>query len=220
MLNVSVLVPAASGIDVPVSCVEQGRWGGGGEFNRGQAFAPRRVRRQTTTSVSASLRTNGSRRSDQGSVWRSVQHELARHGVDNGTVALDGVATVFGRGDRLGLATEQLVQMGPLAGQCGVVVSHGSRIVAADVFGTPDMFACHWGAVVRSNMLDAAETGRSQPSATRALGFLRKFAKAATQVAPGVGLGREHHAAATRLVGQALVWDDVLVHASAFAVAA
>ena len=220
VLNVSVLVPAASSIDVPVSCVEQGRWGGGSEFSRGQTFAPRRVRRQKTSSVSASMRTNGSRRSDQGSVWRSVQHELARLGVDNDTVALDGVSNVFGRGDRLGLDIEKLVQMGPLAGQCGVVVSHGSRIVAADVFGTPDMFACHWAAVVRSNMLDATEAGRTQPSATRALRFLHTFANAATEVAPGVGLGREHHVTTPRIVGQALIWDDILVHASAFALAA
>jgi len=220
VLNVSVLVAATSDIDVPVSCVEQGRWGGGGEFSRGQTFAPRRVRREKTSSVSASVRTNGSRRSNQSTVWGSVHSELTRLGVDNETVALDGIGQLFTRGDRRGLEIEELVQMGPLVGQCGVVVSHGSRVVAADVFGSPDMFACHWAAVVRSNMLDAPGAARTTPSATRALRFLRKFANASAAVAPGVGLGREHHVTTPRLVGQALVWDDILVHASAFAVAA
>lgn len=110
--------------------------------------------------------------------------------------------------------------MGPLAGQCGVVVSHGARIVAADVFGSPDMLACHWAAIVRSNMLDATAAGPTRPSATQALRFLHKFANAATEVAAGVGLGREHRVSTSRIVGQALVWDDILVHASAFALAA
>jgi hypothetical protein len=62
--------------------------------------------------------------------------------------------------------------------------------------------------------------------------FLRRFATAPNRVAPGVGLGREHHVSTPKVVGQAhhvstpkvvgqaLVWDDVLVHASMFAVAA
>ena len=34
VLNVSVLIPAGATIDIPVSCVEQGRWNGGSEFGR------------------------------------------------------------------------------------------------------------------------------------------------------------------------------------------
>ena len=73
---------------------------------------------------------------------------------------------------------------------------------------------------MRSALFDAPEEVRGTPSATKALQFIRRCADGRCELAPGVGLGREHHIASKRVVGQALVWDDVLVHASAFTVAA
>jgi hypothetical protein len=127
---------------------------------------------------------------------------------------------MFDRDNSITAAANELIGMGPLAGQCGVIVSHGRRIVAADVFANADMLACQWEAIVRSALFDAPEEVRGTPSATKALQFIRRFADGRCELAPGVGLGREHHIASKRVVGQALVWDDVLVHASAFTVAA
>ena len=52
------------------------------------------------------------------------------------------------------------------------------------------------------------------------LRFLRRFAHAEATVTRGAGLGRERHVATERVAGQMLELDDVLVHASAFALAA
>ena len=57
VLNVSVLVPGGATINVPVSCVEAGRWNGRSAFERGRTFAPRRVRRVKNMTVSDSVRT-------------------------------------------------------------------------------------------------------------------------------------------------------------------
>ena len=62
--------------------------------------------------------------------------------------------------------------------------------------------------------------GITRPSAGRVLRFLRGFAHAEATVAAGAGLGRERHVATDRVAGQALELGDVLVHASAFALAA
>jgi hypothetical protein len=220
VLNVSVLVPAGQTIEIPVSCVEQGRWNGGGEFRRNRTLAPRRVRRTKTRSVARAVSENGVRRSDQGAVWSAVNNELNRLDVRNDTSALAAAEGALLRDNRLAQAIDALVAAGPLPGQCGVVVSHGSRIVAADVFASADVLACHWEAIVRSNMLDVPERVHGRPSLTRAVRFLRKFATATNTITTGVGLGREHHIANNKVVGQALVWDDVLIHASAFALAA
>ncbi len=221
VLNVSVLVPAATTLEIPVSCVEQGRWGGAaGRFERGSTFASRRVRAAKVRTVAEGLRHDGAKRSDQGQVWSAVRSELERLGLRHDTGSLTAADGALETDARLAAATEELVSMGPLPGQCGVVVSHGSRIIAADVFADPDTFACHWEAIVRAHMLDAPSQVVGTPSATKALRFLRRFAVATDRVAPGVGLGREHHVATAKMAGQALVWDGVLVHASAFAVAA
>lgn len=219
VLNVSVLVPARETINVPVSCVEQGRWGRQSAFGVGRTHATRKVRRAKAQSVAESVR-HGDKASDQGAVWASVRNELDRLGVNSQTSALVGVEAVFGRDDERASAVEELVAIGPLPGQCGVVLSHGSRIVAADVFATPESLACHWEAIVRAAMLDAPDHVSGRPSITRAVRFLRRLASADHRVAPGVGLGEERHVSTKKIVGQALVWNDVVVHASAFALAA
>ena len=113
-------------------------------------------------------------------------------------------------------AVEKLAERGPLPGQCGVVVVHGRRVAAMDLFGAPHLLAAHWGALVRSHLLDSpAATGR--PSATRVLEIVRRFASAQAQTAPSVGLGVEHRVADDRLTGQALTLGEAIVHAAFFA---
>lgn len=221
VLNVSVLVPAGATVDIPVSCVEQGRWGGGRGFDRSPALAPRRVRREKLDGVSRNLAEDGSKFSDQGAVWHVVHNELTRLGVNNPTHSLLDTQHVIRQRDDISAAVDELVKLGPLPGQCGVVIAHGGRIVSADIFANPDLLACQWSAIVQAALLDApGPEVQGRPSASKALSFLRKFSTGEARLAPGVGLGREHHVAAKRLVGQALVWDDLLVHASAFASAA
>lgn len=220
VLNVSVLVPAGATIDIPVSCVEQGRWGGGEEFGRGRMLASRRIRRTKIEGVRNNIEREGVKLSEQGAVWHVINEELTRLGAHNPTGSFLGAEQAFDRDGRLAKATDDLVTMGPLPGQCGVVVAHGGRIVSADVFANADAFACQWEAIIRGALLDAPHAATGRPSATRALEFLHRLATGKAELAPGVGLGREHHITGKKVIGQALVWDGFLVHASAFAAAA
>ena len=218
-LNLSVLVPAHTSLEVPVNCVEAGRWSGDGVFGLDDMFVSRRVRRIMQRTLVDNL-GRGHRGADQGQIWATVSEELDRLRVVSTTHNFSDVASALNRDDRRAAAVEELVSKGPLPGQVGVVVCHGSRVVSADLFATPDMFACHWEALVRSAMLEASDRPRTAPSATKVLSFLRSFAKAKAMIVPGVGAGREHHVDTDRIAGQALVLDDVVVHASMFAVAA
>ncbi len=219
-LNVSVLVPPQVELDLPVSCVEHGRWGGGTTFDRTTAFSPRRVRRAKQATVVANVRRDGAKRTDQGVVWDLVAHELDRLGVQDDAGSLLAAEGVLERDAHLADAVRDLVDRGPLPGQCGVVVGHGRRVVAAEVFAGPELLTAHWDALVRGVLLDAPERPTGTPSASAALRFLRRLARSKATVARGVGLGAEHHVRTSRLVGQALILDTDLVHASAFALAA
>jgi hypothetical protein len=219
-LDVSVLVPAAAEIDCPVSCVEQGRWGGRREFTRSSTFAPRRVRRAKQFSVERNLADRGVKRADQGLVWQTVDHMLTSHALEAPTFALAETDAVLERDERVAGHVRDLVGRGPLPAQQGVVVTHGRRVVAAEIFASPELLAHHWEALIRSAFLDRPAEVRGRPSLTAAVRFLRRFAGSPARSAEGVGLGTEFHARTDRLVGQALVWDQTLVHASAFALAA
>jgi len=219
-LDVSVLVPAAATVDCPVSCVEQGRWGGRRKFERSSTYAPRRVRRAKQASVERNLADRGVKHADQGLVWRTVDDVLHVHALSAPTYALAAADDVLEADDRVADHVRDLVGRGPLPAQQGVVVTHGRRVVAAEIFASPELLAHHWEALVRSAFLDRPDEVQGRPSLTAAVRFLRRFAGSPARSADGVGLGTEFHARTDRLVGQALVWDDTLVHASAFALAA
>lgn len=219
-LNVSVLVPPRARFEVPVSCVEAGRWGGSRGFSGTSGQTSRRVRRAKAEGVHRNLRRTGHKDSDQGAVWQSVDRELDRLDLPAPTRNFADTDSLFGEGGQLGAALEELVVHGPLSGQCGVVISHGSRVVAAELFATPALLAARWEPTVRAAMVDAPRDPRGRPSASRALRFLRRIGHAAAVEANGVGLGVERHVRSKRLVGQVLTWDDLVVHASAFALAA
>ncbi len=220
VINVSVLVAAHSQVLIPVSCVEQGRWNGGDSFQRGRSFAPRRVRRTKHASIGDNVRRSGDKRTDQGAVWSTVASELTRMNAASASGALTaGDARLDD--PRVMQTVDELCRRGPLPGQCGVVVTHGARIVSAELFATPAMLAAHWEALIRGVLLDApAVEPTSRPSLTRAVRFLRSLSKSEATVTDGVGLGREYHLRTPKLVAQALVHDGFVVHASAFALAA
>jgi hypothetical protein len=87
ILNATVLVGIGSA-RLPVSCVEAGRWGEGGRFTHAGWQVPRRVRARMSASVTASLRTDGTRRADQGAVWYEVGETLVARGRQSETAAL------------------------------------------------------------------------------------------------------------------------------------
>lgn len=219
-LNVSVLVPPRSRLDVPVSCVEASRWGGSRDFEGVSGQTSRRVRRAKAASVSRSVRETGHKHSDQMAVWASVDHELDRLDVASPTRNFADSDELFTGDGRFAEALDELVELGPLPGQCGVVAAHGSRVVSAEVYATHDLLVAHWPNLVRAALLDAIDEPRSRPSATRALRFLRRLATGGGIDTVGVGMGRERHVESKRIVGQVLTLDDAVIHASAFALAA
>jgi hypothetical protein len=224
VINVSVLIAALDEVEIPVSCVEAGRWRGGHDFHGRGIRAPRRVRRGATFSVNQNIlmrpvetRKRAERQADQGLIWNVIDQELLARGIDDGTRALEALAGYEGKERRVAEAINELTVKGPLPGQCGLVVSHGGRVVAAEVFGTEKMLAASWESLIRGVMLEAGDVAKGSPSATRALRFLEQVGKNVVSVEPGVGLGEELRISTPRLAGQALVHLGALVHASAFA---
>lgn len=215
-LNVTVLVPPKADLKIPVSCLEQGRWGRRQAYRRDEAFAPNRVRAAQRAGVARSMGERGSRAGDQSAVWSEVNAMLDDAAVESSTAAAAEMRRETYRRDRSRAnMVEKLAAIGPLPGQCGIVVTHGRRVQGMDLFGAPDLLAAHWPALIRSYLLESpAAEGR--PSATRVLQVARRFAFAAGQEIPGVGLGVERRVTDERLVGQALTLDGAVVHAAFF----
>ena len=221
VVNTSVLIPAGADIELPVSCVEHGRWGGGRAFSRSTQFASRRVRRAKNATVANSVRQTGTRRSDQGLVWSAVAFELDRLNLRSDTGSFLATEDFGGVDTRLDQARAEVAALGPLPGQRGVVVAHGSRIVSCDLFASTELLAAQWSGLVNAWFLDAPEVdGRQRPGLRAALRFVRRLGTTPGESTPAVGLGREVHIRTPRFCAQVLLADDAVVHASAFTTAA
>ncbi len=215
-INGTVLVPAKTKLEIPVSCLEQGRWGRAEAYRQAETFTPRRVRRRKEEEVYYSMRQSGSRQGDQGAVWNEVEDVLGDAGTRSETSAAADIDDVYRREDRRGEAAADLVQRGPLPRQNGIAVAHGRRVVAIELFGSPEMLVAHWEALIRSYLLEDVKV-EGRPSPTSVLSIIRRFGSLRSQSAPGVGLGMEQRVQDRRVVGQALTLDEAIVHGSVFA---
>ena len=212
-VNATVLVASLSELEVPVSCLEQGRWGHRQAWRRSEAFAPARVRAAQRAGVARSVGQHGSRAGDQGAVWKEVGAMLAREEVASGTAAASDLERTYRRKSSRAAAVAELLERGPLPGQCGIAVARGSRITSLDLFGAPHLLLAHWASLVRSHYVESTPSA-GRPSASRVIDLVRRFGWAHARRLPGVGLGIEHRVATGRLSGQALVLNGGAVHAS------
>lgn len=217
-INVSVLVPGDSTMEIPVSCLEAGRWGrrsgfeSGADFMPGPTFTHRRVRRASNLAVAEQAGSVRARRGDQGAVWRSIDDSLGELNVHARTSAMADADAVFEQEPERFDAAEELCKLGPLPRQCGVVITHGPRVVATELFGAEELLQYHWAALVRSYLLEAS-TNTGRPSADRVLRTLRDTSQTACTLSPGLGLGVERHFRNRRAVGQALTIENSIVYA-------
>lgn len=215
-LNATILVPPNSELEIPVSCLEQGRWSRRrAEYRRSASFAPRRVRQTTVKSVNESVERSGRRYSAQGAVWNSVGAELQEANVESPSAAAEDLQMRYERDTGWIDAVGELGTMGPLPGQCGFVVGHGDRAVAAELFGSRDLLAVHWSALTRSYLREHPSRSGYAPC-TRSLYRLRKFGRLPGHTQEGVGMGWEKRVTDKLMVGQALMLEEGLVHASIF----
>ena len=212
-VNATVLVASLSELELPVSCLEEGRWGRRQAWRRAEAFAPARVRAAQRAGVARSMGRNGSRAGDQGAVWEEVGAMLAREEVASGTAAASDLERTYGRESSRAGAVAELVERGPLPGQCGIAVARGSRVTSLDIFGAPHLLLAHWASLIRSYYVESTPPA-GRPCASRVIELVRRFGWTPARRLPGVGLGLEHRIAAGRLSGQALVLNGGVVHAA------
>lgn len=218
VVNLSILVPAGGSLIIPVSCVEAGRWRA-----RTHAFSssPRTQyadgRMKRVMQVSASLRTSGTRESDQADVWADIAEKSARLDARSPTGAME---EIFAR--HAASADAAVSTLRPQAGQRGALfVLHG-RVVALDLFDSASTLQALLPKLVRSVAIEAldAPSGAAPlalPLQTRiAEHFLARLSDCSTQVSDAVGEGQDVRLEGPHLAGAALAAAGRVVHLAAF----
>ncbi|MDA0171816.1 hypothetical protein OJ998_22140 [Solirubrobacter taibaiensis] len=175
--DVSVLVPAGTELQVPVSCVEAQRWDGG---RHEEAFTPApqaahpELRRAKSEQMRERLAAGQEARAEQSAVWSMVAAKAQRHGVASPTGALHDVFD--GHRDKLTALSSRIVAR---PDQVGMLAAIAGRFIVVDHISDPAAFAALHAPLVQGYALDAVEAKETDPPSTdNARQFLRGLSEA------------------------------------------
>lgn len=209
IFNASFLVPPGVTVEVPVSCVEQGRW-----ERRSATFAPAsrtvsteirasKLRRVTSSALRASNYDAGQR-----AVWQDVDAHLRRTSTRSPTSAYaDAVASAASR------TAERLPALAPHGDQVGHVALRGGRVQCIELLGSSALYARAWRKLARGLLADpdspSSDPARARKVAARALDALRGVS---FESRPAPGGGQTLHVDTEALVAGALVHEGHAYH--------
>ncbi len=212
VLNTTVLVAAKSELTIPVSCVEQGRWGyRGRHFAPGDASLFASVRQKKAAWVTRSVRAGLGHMSDQAGVWDELALKAAEHKLDSPTGAM---RDFYGRYEQE--MAEARRALAPVPGQVGALVYLSGRWVGMDLLAGARLFARTWPRLCAGYAADAI--GRKPGCRlTRSPGaVLRALSSCPAETTSAVGVGTEYRLTGARMAGAALVAEDRVAHLMAF----
>ena len=231
MTNRSILLPPMSTLEIPVSCMEHGRWHFVSDgFASAPHHAPSKVRRKPRETEVRVMRESAARglgersshqdlHMSQGEVWHEIREMSANLGSESRTGALD--ALYAPRRDTM----ERWIEAFPLLPlQVGLVVFLGNTPLGMDAVGSPGLFAPLHRRILTGYILDAMEGLEEEAPALRkrrrartssAPQFVEAVRQAARTPSESVGLG-EYRVLHGSVLGGELVNQDHTVHLSAF----
>ncbi|MEW6770285.1 MAG: DUF6569 family protein [Bacillota bacterium] len=214
ILNVTVLIPPKKKVEVPVSCVERGRW-----RYRSPRFSPgifgyTTLRADKAAQVAENLATGGFFMADQGALWQEVDRKQVAMGVACPTDAVHDIYESYH--DKL---QEYVAGLQPQPEQAGVAVFINGRFSCLDLFNQPATLQKLWDKLLRSYALEALElkgrgTAKRKPELEPVLQAIRE---AEIREYPSVGQGTDIRLRGRGIVGAALVDEGNLLHLSVFA---
>jgi hypothetical protein len=212
----SVLVAAESQLVLPVSCVERGRWSFRSRaFSSGNGSPHLALRRLKSRAVHESLKRGRGHRSDQGAVWEEIDRKARLHDAPSPTHALQ---------DSRSHLSERLAAFQKLAdelpeGTRGVAVGLGDRPVLIEVLAGPRSFAKASRKLLSGyafeDLASEEQSDAADPSAVR--DFIDAASKAPREEHLAVSLGQDVRFEADGISGYALVGEEGVLHATAFA---
>ena len=209
-------MPERTNLEIPVSCVEQGRWSWrAGGFSSADRVIYAKLRRSNAEAVSGSLASTGDRRGDQGRVWGDIASKSARMSVHSDTGAVSAIY------ERYREALDEFVAgIEAAPNQVGAAFVVNGRFAGLDLLAGPDLLARLLPKLVRSYALDAIDgdeaSSRGGGSATEGMRAIKAALQAVAHMTaashPAIGRGKDLRLKGNGLVGGALIAEGALVH--------
>lgn len=220
IVNASFLIPPKSVTKIPVSCVEQGRWGYRGKtFQRSVHHAAHSIRKANVMHHKETLKAKQGYRSDQGRVWEHVA--CMSHAMDAPT-ATGAMHDVYEQKKSSFEELEKKIR--PVRGQTGAAFLVGGSFAGLDLFDRPatleNLFPKLLSAVAVEAMM-AGKTGKGssrtdQSPVEKVRRVLDEIASSFFEKFDPVGVGEDWRYEGKLSLGKALYFNGDLIHFSAF----
>ena len=187
-INATLVIPPGEEIQVPVSCVERGRWAyrSGKGFRTANATTPWKMR---SRSVRRSLRSKlhrGRHDAEQGTVWADVDAHLSRKQTRSGTSDLLAAMSTE--------LQQQVSAWSPAEGDLGGAFFVGNELVGLEAFGAPAAWKAAAQRVLAGLFEEAAGVKAPEPGSVGAdavSALLQKLTAIEVVSTPGEGMGEE-----------------------------
>ena len=216
VLNLTILAPAKQTTLIPVSCVEAGRWRTSlAELKTADHMMYSFGRGEQLAHVTESMRSNGTRKSNQAAVWRNIADKAMRLKAASPTGAM---ADIY---ERHAVAVEEFARgFTWQESQCGVAFCIGGRILGLDIFDYAEVMRRFFQKLVRSYALDAldADPTTKEPTSFEAVRTLvTQIGAAQSFTEHAIGLGKDVRFNGQDISGAALWALERYVHVCTFA---
>jgi hypothetical protein len=220
IVNASFLLPPKSVTKIPVSCVEQGRWGYRGRtFGRSPHHATHSIRKLNVMHHKETLKARQGYRSAQGEVWSHVA--AMSHDMDAPT-ATGAMHDVYEQ--KRSSFEEFGKKIRPVRGQTGAAFLVGGTFAGLDLFDRPATLKNLFPKLLSAVAVEAMMTGRREKGESKThhapeekiRTVLDEIARSLFEKFDPVGVGEDWRYEGKLSLGKALYFDDDLIHFSAF----
>lgn len=215
MVNATILIPPESRIDIPVSCVERGRWNYNSEgFSRSDAHGYSELRKRKAAGVTRNLRRDLSFAAEQHEVWEEIDRKQAAMKVDSHTDAMHDVYRQYEEE-----LDEFVAGLQPQEGQTGLAVFINGRFNCLDLFSHPEVLGQLWGKLLKSYAMDALEQKKARTPKPKEVDIgplLAALQGAELNQYPSVGLGTDVRLLSPEYMSAGLIYEENVLHLAVF----
>lgn len=214
IVNTTIIIPAKSEKNIPVSCTEAGRWKyNTTKFHYSNHMATSRVRRDKLNSVSNSLRTSKSFRSNQSEVWKNIEKTERDLRLNNQTSALHDSYTKKSSDIDKYKKSFRLHD-----NQNGLIVYINGKLVGFEIIYNSGRYKEYHNKLIESYILDAITKQNEEYTNVdfNKDNFTNIIKELKYEKFDSVGLGYDYRLENDDLTGSAMVYENNLINASFF----
>lgn len=214
VLNTSVLVAPNSKLNLPVSCVEQGRWRSvSSKFRPSDYISPDIIRAKKLKAVTGNLKKGRGHFADQSEVWDSVNEFSAM--LDSYSPSFDLFEIIDKKKDKF----EDFINNFPIDNRAnGLAIFTDTLPLSIDLFNRTDIYQEYYPKRLRSSAMEVYNLSYRENPITEAeakfktLNIFDELEKAEHTIHNGVGVGTEKRYENEKFVAMELSYNSHLIH--------